>query len=125
MLILCTLFISITAILHVLFFKLESIDFMKARVLKRFGLTIEQGAVVKVWALNQGFYNLFLALGLGYSIYLLHGTHFESGKTLAQFILLSISGAGFVLLLSAPKKFPAALAQAVPALTAFLLTLFL
>jgi putative membrane protein len=91
-------------------------DFMKERVFKKFGLNKEQASVVKVWAFNQGFYNLFLALGLFYSLFLLHGEYRESGKILASFILLLIVGAGVVLFASAPKKYPAAIMQAVPAL---------
>ncbi len=123
MLILFSIFVALTAFLHLMFFKLESIDFMQERILKRFGLTHEQGAIVRIWALNQGFYNLFLALGLIYSLYLVHGDQMRSGLHLAQFILLMITGAGVVLLISAPKKYPAALLQALPALLGFILSL--
>ncbi len=117
---LATLFILLTAILHCLFFKLESIDFMSERTLKRFGLNTEQGSIVRVWAFNQGFYNLFLALGLFFSLFLLHGKHPESGQILAGFILLLISGAGAVLFISSPKKYVAAILQSLPALLGFL-----
>ncbi len=120
MLFLCTLFIAITALLHILFFKLESLDFMKERTLKKFGLNAEQGEVAKVWAFNQGFYNLFLALGLVYAAILLHTGQAEAGKILARFILLSITGAGAVLFFSARQKYAAALVQSVPALIGFL-----
>lgn len=120
-----TLFVSMTAILHGLFFKLESIDFMKGQVLKKFGLNDEQGAFVKVWAFNQGFYNLFLALGLVYSLFLLHRGRAESGILLAQFILLSLASAGVVLFVSAPEKYPAALVQAVPATLGLVSSFFL
>ncbi len=125
MMIIFTLFVAVTALLHVMFFKLESVDFMKARVLKRFGLNHDQGVIVKVWAFNQGFYNLFLAFGLFYSLFLVHGDRIESGIVLAQFILVTLTGAGFVLLVSAPKKYPAALAQSVPALLGFVTSFFL
>jgi putative membrane protein len=117
-------FTLLTAILHCLFFKLESIDFMKTKVLRRFGLSEEQGAVVKVWAFNQGFYNLFLSLGLFYSIYLHHSGSTEQGILLARFILLTIVGAGMVLFVSAPKKYVAALVQAIPALFALIASFF-
>ena len=111
-------FIVITACLHALFFKLESIDFMQAKVLKKFSLNQEQGAVVKVWAFNQGFYNLFLALGLFYSLYLNYSGQTELGLLLARFILITIVGAGVVLWISSPKKVVAAIAQAGSALVA-------
>ncbi len=115
-----SLFILLTAIIHCLFFKLESIDFMKEKILKKFSLTTSEGSIVKIWAFNQGFYNLFLALGLFFSIYLLHGHQRESGKMLASFILLTIIGAGLVLFSSSPKKYPVAILQALPALLGFI-----
>ena len=116
MLIAAQIFIAITAILHCLFFKIESIDFMKPQTLKKFGLTPEIGEHVKVWAFNQGFYNLFLAFGLFYSLYLLNTSSLLQGKTLALFILLTIFGAGVVLAFSAPQSRVAAMIQAGPAL---------
>lgn len=117
--------IFITAILHCLFFKLESIDFMKVSVLKKFGLTQEEGAIVKIWAFNQGFYNLFLALGLFFSLFLLNSNQIEKGVILSSFILLTIFGAGIVLICSSPKSYPAALLQSLPALTALIAVLCL
>ncbi|HVJ64757.1 MAG TPA: DUF1304 domain-containing protein [Bdellovibrionota bacterium] len=122
---LASFFIAITALLHIFFFKLESLDFMKPRTLKRFALTPEDGIVVKIWAFNQGFYNLFLAIGLVYALDQMHRGHPNEGKVLAQFILLAITGAGLVLGYSAPQKKVAAAVQALPALIGFLLTLFL
>jgi len=113
-------FMGITAILHILFFKLESIDFMKPETLKRFGLDEHSGEFVKTWAFNQGFYNLFLAIGLIYSIFLLFKGNVERGVTLASFILLTITGAGLVLYISVPEKFSAALIQAIPAIIALI-----
>ena len=110
------LFIGLTAILHILFFKLESFDFMKPEVLARFGLDANSGSFVKIWAFNQGFYNLFFALGLLYSLYLINTEKVEKGVTLASFILISIIGAGVVLYFSAPEKYIAAAIQALPAL---------
>ncbi len=114
------IFIGVTALLHIVFFKIESIDFMKTKTLKAFSLNEKSGEIVKPWAFNQGFYNLFLALGLIYSIYLLYSGLVEQGKVLAGFILLAITGAGVVLGLSSPKKRAAAAIQAGPALLAFI-----
>jgi len=121
----CTLLIFITIFIHLLFFKLESIDFMKDKTLKRLGLNNDQAAVVKTWAFNQGFYNLFLALGLVYATFLLQGDSVELGKVLAQFILLTIVGAGLVLIYSAPDKYKAGVVQAAPALFALVFSLFI
>ncbi len=119
-----TLFILITAFLHILFFKLESIDFMKPTVLKKFGLNEESALNVKVWAFNQGFYNLFLSIGLLYSIYLLFTGNLKEGNILASFILLLITGAGATLYFSSPSKIIPATAQCLPALIGFILLRF-
>ncbi len=105
-------FIVITAILHCLFFKLESIDFMKDKTLKRFRLSSSEGRVVKIWAFNQGFYNLFLAFGLFYALYL--GD--VQGVFLARYIFIFIVGASFVLFASSPKKYIPAIIQGLPPL---------
>lgn len=118
-------FVSLAALLHILFFKIESLDFTKPIILKRFGLSRAQSEYVKIWAFNQGFYNLFLALGLVYALFLLFNGQAEQGIVLAQFILATLAGAGCVLLYSAPEKYPAALAQAVPALLGLIISFFL
>lgn len=97
---------------------------MKDKTFKKFGLTKEQAVVIKPWAFNQGFYNLFLALGLFYSLLLLNTSEQEMGELLASFILVTIFGAGLVLYVSVPQKYLAALIQAVPALLGFLLLYF-
>jgi putative membrane protein len=89
---------------------------MQEKTLKRFGLTTPQGEIVRIWAFNQGFYNLFLAIGLFYSLYLIHFKNLEMGKILAGYLLLFIIAAGAVLYFSSPKKYMAALIQSLPAL---------
>lgn len=118
-------FMLVSAILHILFFKIESIDFLKPSTLKRFNLTPEEGKMVKVWAFNQGFYNLFLAMGLFVSIVLMHTNLVSESLVLGRFILLTMVGAGVVLIISAPKSYKAGLIQAIPALIAFILSLIL
>lgn len=109
------IFVSLTAVLHVLFFKLESLDFMQPKILKRFGLNEQTGQIVKIWAFNQGFYNLFLALGFIYTDYLIYSDQLLLAKTLGIFIGLTITGAGIVLWISEPTKKLPALIQAIPA----------
>ena len=63
-LILGLVFAGIAALIHVVIFRLESIVWSQPATWKRFGLRSQQDAdVVKPMALNQGFYNLFLAIG--------------------------------------------------------------
>ena len=109
------IFIGLTALFHVGFFIAESIRFMEPKTLKKFDLDSTKGAIIKPWAFNQGFYNLFLALGLGYSLILFYMGKVESGLILASYLLLYIVCAGVVLRLSVPKYKVFALIQAVPA----------
>ena len=62
----------LAAAIHAWFFLLESVWFMRPRVFTRFGLaSAEQAAVVRSFAYNQGFYNLFLATGIGIGLALI------------------------------------------------------
>ena len=59
------LFAFLAALLHCLFFYLESIAWMKPKTYKTFGVKEESEAkILKLLYFNQGFYNLFLAFGV-------------------------------------------------------------
>ena len=61
----------VAALIHVWFFVLESLWFMRPTVYRRFGIDSEADAqVVRSFAYNQGFYNLFLAGGVAIGIVL-------------------------------------------------------
>ena len=58
-------FALLAALLHVLIFCMESLWFMQPKIYRRFGAADEAEAqAVRLFAFNQGFYNLFLALGI-------------------------------------------------------------
>ena len=63
MTILAAVFAILAALLHVLFFAYESVLFERPDVHARFQTRTEDVPAVKPWAYNQGFYNLFLAVG--------------------------------------------------------------
>ena len=63
MVILASVFAVLAALLHVLFFAYESLLFERPDVHARFRTRTEDVPAVKPWAYNQGFYNLFLAIG--------------------------------------------------------------
>ena len=70
------LFALLAALLHVFIFCLESLWFMKPEVYKRFGArSLQEAQALRLFALNQGFYNLFLAIGIfiGLGFYTLAG----------------------------------------------------
>ncbi|MBJ7472991.1 MAG: DUF1304 domain-containing protein, partial [Solirubrobacteraceae bacterium] len=56
---------ALAGLIHVYFFYLESIAWTKPSTWKVFGLkSQEEAEITKGLALNQGYYNLFLAIGV-------------------------------------------------------------
>ena len=75
----------LAAAIHVWFFVLESVLFGRPGVAARFGLrTEEQIAAVRPMAFNQGFYNLFLAIGIAAGIALLAAGSDEAGRAVVS-----------------------------------------
>jgi len=89
----------LSALIHVLFFCMESLWWTKPAVYRRFRSTEAQALVTKSLAFNQGFYNLFLA-----------------GGVLAGWSCASMLGAAVVLAASAPQMMRGALIQGLPPL---------
>ena len=109
----------IAAAIHVWFFILESIVFARPTVASRFGLkTAEQIAAVRPMAFNQGFYNLFLAIGIAAGIAQIAGGATIAGRSIVLFACLCMVWAGIVLLVTSPRLRQAALIQMVPPLVA-------
>lgn len=98
-------FAFLAAALHVLIFCLESLWFMRPGVHKRFGAaTIADAEARRLFAFNQGFYNLFLAIGIFVGLVLLHVGNVTVGRTLVLFSCACMLGAGVVLFLSAGRQ---------------------
>lgn len=96
-------FAAIAGLIHVLFFLMESVFWMNPKVHKGFGIkSLEEAEQFKISFFNQGFYNLFLAIGMFVGIYLLHGEYLIIGKTLVVFCSASMIAASLVLLVSKP-----------------------
>jgi len=114
------------AFVHAWFFVLESLWFMRPAVWRRFGLTSDADAVVvRSFAYNQGFYNLFLAVGLAIGLVLVATGDLEAGRAITLFACGSMIAAGVVLVLHNPSFLRAAAIQVVPPLAAVLGILFL
>jgi putative membrane protein len=64
-----------------------------------------------LFAFNQGFYNLFLAIGTFAGLGLVLAGHARSGLTLVSWNCLSMVGAAIVLVTSAPQMRRGALIQ--------------
>lgn len=116
MLILALVLAGLAALLHLHIFWLESIAFAGPGR-KVFGLTAEQAAVMAPWAYNQGFYNLFLAVGTAAGI-AVYGADDSAGTALVVFGTASMLGAAVVLAQHDRTKLKAAAFQGtLPALS--------
>ena len=109
MLVLTSVFAGLAALIHVYIFWLEAIAF-EGPGRKVFGVTAEEAAVMRPWAYNQGFYNLFLAIGTTAGIGLL-GPNRDAGAALIVFGCGSRVTAALVLLGSDRTKARGAVVQ--------------
>ena len=108
----------VAAGIHVWIFLLESVWFMRPSVHRRFGLASEEQArVVRSFAYNQGFYNLFLAAGAAGGVALAAAGDAASGCAITLFACGSMVAAGIVLFRFNPRG---AVLQAGPPLVAVL-----
>ena len=98
-------FALLAAALHVVIFGMESGWFMRPAVHRRFGAaTTADAEARRLFAFNQGFYNLFLAIGIFGGLALLDfGGNVTVGRTLVLFNCACMSGAAVVLFFSAGR----------------------
>jgi len=108
-----SVFAAIAALIHVYIFVLESVTWTKESTRKVFGVrSAEDAELMKPLAYNQGFYNLFLALGVAAGLIMLGTAEIsQAGFALAIFALLSMVLAAIVLITSNPKLARSALIQ--------------
>ena len=118
------IFFSIAAMIHISFFILESILFQKPNGYKLFKIQASDHNAVKIWAMNQGFYNLFLAIGMMIGLYFVIAGRREAAGLLVSFSGLSMAGAGLVLFFSARSLRRGALIQMIPPILGFLFLAF-
>src|SRR6202021_35455 len=97
-------FAALAALLHVYIFPMESLTWPSPRTRAAFGTTAEEAETTKLLALNQGFYNLFLALLSGIGIAAVIMGHNAVGAALILAGVGSMTAAAVVLLLSARDK---------------------
>ncbi|GAA3728837.1 DUF1304 domain-containing protein [Leifsonia bigeumensis] len=123
--VLTVVFAVIAALIHVLIFVMESILWPTPSTWRRFGLRSQSDAdVVEPMAFNQGFYNLFLAIGTGLGLYLLSSGNAMGGKWVLLVTLSSMVLASVVLMISSRRLWRAALIQGVAPLLAVVFLLW-
>ena len=113
----------LAGVIHVLIFCMESLWWTSPKVRARFRQAPEQAQATKLFAFNQGFYNLFLALGVFVGLGLRLAGHPVVGLALATWSCLCMLGAAIVLLASAPQMQRGALIQGAAPLLFLLLGL--
>jgi putative membrane protein len=124
---------AVAGLIHAWIFVLESLWFERPSVWVKFGLqSAEEARVVRGFAFNQGFYNLFLAIGVaaGIGLILAGGNGalgdpglVAAGRAVAIFACASMAAAGMVLISTDRRFLRAAALQIVPGLSAVLLLL--
>jgi len=103
---------SLAALLHLVFFYMESIGFMQPKIYKRFFVKDDAEArTVKIWAYNQGFYNLFLAI-ITIAGVIAFSSHESVGRALVVAACGAMFGAGLALVSSDSAAARPALVQA-------------
>lgn len=117
--------VLLAALLHIWIFVLESIRWMHPSTWRLFGVrTDEQAQTLRPMAYNQGFYNLFLAVGVLAGLVLLAVGLPYAGRTLILFATASMTAAAVVLTTTGPGYLRPALIQGALPLLGFVLFLF-
>lgn len=118
-----SVFAAIAALIHVYIFVLESVLWTKESTRRVFGVKSAADAeLMRPLAFNQGFYNLFLALGTATGIVLIAASGVaQAGFAVAIFALLCMVLAAVVLITSNPKLARSAAIQGVAPLIAVVL----
>ena len=109
---------ALAALVHVGFFVLESFLFTKPAGRKIFGTSAADAERMKFFAFNQGFYNLFLALGCAVGIGLSVSGRSDAGRALVTFTCASMVAAAAILATGGKRFARGVVAQGLPPLVA-------
>jgi len=102
---------SLAALVHLYIFALESLMWGSKRTNRVFGVTAEQAEASRLFAFNQGFYNLFLAIAALIGIVGAFAEWGIAARSIALFACVSMVGAALVLVASQRRLWRAALIQ--------------
>lgn len=123
MTILAWVFALVAAASHVLAFVLESLLFHRTAVQKLMLGRPEPAPGVRLWAFNQGFYNLFLAAGTIIGVICWAAGSETVGRTLVIYTCAFMALAGLVLVVSDRRLWRGMIGQSVAPLIAVLAAL--
>ena len=119
------LFAIVAVLFHVVAFVLESFLFHRPNVQTFLLGRPEPSAGVRLWAFNQGFYNLFLAVGIVAGLALVAAGSVDAGRAIVLFACACMVAAGVVLFVSSRRFIRSASIQALPPLVAIVAMLVL
>lgn len=119
-------FAVVAGVFHLAAFLMESFLFDRPFVQRTLVRDAGQSPAVRLWAFNQGFYNLALAAGAIIGVIVWAADQETVGQTLVVFSCAAMTLAGIVLVVSDRRLWQGAIGQALPpaiAVVATLLTL--
>ena len=124
--ILASVVVALAALLHVYIFVLESVRWMRPSTWRVFNVRDrEQAEILRPLAYNQGFYNLFLAVGAVAGLVLFFdGNLPQAARALILFSTASMAAAAIVLTTTGPGYLRPALVQGTLPIIGFVLFLF-
>lgn len=106
---------ALSGLIHVLFFYMESINWLDPAIYEVFQVeTLADAEVLDVYVKNQGFYNLFLAFGMFAGLALVAKSRVV-GTTLVGYTSAVMVGAAVVLAFTLPAMVTGVVLQGVPA----------
>lgn len=116
--------VVVASLIHIMIFVMESVLFRRASIHRgTFGVAGDDLPAVRPWAFNQGFYNLFLAVGGLAGLIALHAGSPDAGRALVALACGSMLGAAAVLLATNLKMVRPAAIQGVAPLIALVFLL--
>ncbi|MFF1571532.1 DUF1304 domain-containing protein [Leifsonia sp. NPDC058292] len=124
MIVLATVVVTLAAALHIGIFIMESVSWARPAIWKRFGVASQEAAdTIRPMAYNQGFYNLFLAIGAIVGLILYGVGMHAAGFALILFTMASMVAAAVVLVTGGRRYVRPALIQGILPLIGFVLML--
>jgi putative membrane protein len=104
-------FVVITGLVHLFAWLMESILWKRPAVQRMFLADADSSPGVRLWAFNQGFYNLFMAIGAIGGVVAYHAGHQAEGRAVSLFVCASMLAAGVVLWVSDRRLWRGAVGQ--------------
>ena len=117
------IFAIVAALFHIGAFVMESILFRRPAVQTVFVGAGEATPALRLFAFNQGFYNLFLAAGPVAGLIAAGTGHESAGRALVVYSCAFMAACGVVLAVSSPRLWRAAVGQSGPPLIALIAAL--